>query len=55
MVQNFPKLIRDEIYIQQKYSSEVKVNKPFSHKEKMMIHSERERESLCKYSDFKQI
>lgn len=43
MGKSFPKLIRDEIYIQKKYPSEVKVDKPFSHKEKLMIHLERER------------
>lgn len=29
MVKNFPKLIKGKIYIQQKYHSEVNVNKPY--------------------------
>lgn len=34
MLKNFPKLLRDEIYIHERYASEVQVNKPFSHKKK---------------------
>lgn len=43
MGKSFLKLIRDEIYIQKKYFLEVKVDKLFLYKEKLMIYLERER------------